>query len=72
MKYKIELDNIKQIRVGDTVLHGGKLRTVSGTDLSCGFMGICLFGDSYKLGLKPVKLVRFYKNADKNTTKHNA
>ena len=62
MKYKIELTHVNQIRVGDTVRHGGKIRTVSGTDLSYdSCMGICLFGDSYKLGLKLVEYVHIFK-----------
>ena len=48
--------NIKDIRIGDTVLHEGFERTVGKNNLkSSEFMGITLWGDSYNLGYKPVK-----------------
>lgn len=53
-----KLINIHDVRVWDTVEHQGKLMTVGINDLKYGeFMGLTLFGDSYALGHKPVKLV---------------
>ena len=49
--------HISLIRQGDTVLHDGKVKTVSGTDRKRGFMGVTIFGDSYRMGTIPVKLV---------------
>lgn len=47
--------HVSLIRVGDTVFHDGKVRTVGRSDLkNDGFMGPTLFGDSYLLGLRPV------------------
>ena len=47
--------HISQIRVGDTILHNGEIKTVSGSNIKkCSFMGISLFGDSYNLGYKLV------------------
>ena len=58
--------SIDRISSGDTVLHGGKLMTVSACDIKrCQFMGFTLFGDSYNLGRKPV-LKGIYKGANSN------
>lgn len=47
--------HISQIQVGDTILHNGEQKTVSGNNLKlCRFMGTTLFGDSYNLGYKLV------------------
>ena len=55
---KIEPVHISHISVGDTVEHGGHLRTVSGNNIKKdSFLGITLFGDSYNLGTKPVSKV---------------
>lgn len=51
--------HISDIRAGDTVSHNGCLRTVCRSDIKRGFMGITLFGDSYRLGLTPVEKVTF-------------
>jgi hypothetical protein len=49
--------HISQIRVGDTVFHDGALRTVGAKDIKrCDFMGCTLFGDSYILGQRPIKI----------------
>ena len=50
------------IRQGDTVIHNGVEKTVSGTDIKRdSFMGTSIFGDSYKLGHKLVSVVIFNK-----------
>lgn len=48
----------ENIKVGDTILcSDGIMRTVSKNNITNGFCGICIFGDSYQLGQKPVKKV---------------
>jgi hypothetical protein len=50
--HKTHKDNI---RVGDAILHDGELRIVGEKDLKyTEFSGLCIFGDSYKLGYEPV------------------
>lgn len=52
--------HISQIKTGDTVFHDGHERTVNDENLKRDFtMGKTLFGDSYNLGYKPVKLIVF-------------
>jgi hypothetical protein len=52
--------HIDRIQPGDTVKHEGELMTVSAANIKRGgFMGSTLFGDSYRLGTKPVELVTF-------------
>lgn len=47
--------HISDVKHGDTVAHQGKIMTVSRNDISYSdFMGRSLFGDSYRLGRKPV------------------
>lgn len=51
-----ELVHISQINVGDVIEHNGEAKTVSGNNLKRSeFMGITIFGDSYKLGSQKVK-----------------
>ena len=46
------------IKVGDTVIHEGELRTVCRNNIGGDtFMGRTLWGDSYRLGTVPVKRV---------------
>lgn len=49
--------HISEIRPGDTILHSdGKIRTVCSNNIKRdSFMGISLFGDTYRLGTIPVK-----------------
>lgn len=49
--------HISEIRSGDTILHtDGKIRTVCEKNITRDrFMGIALFGDSYRLGTISVK-----------------
>ena len=50
--------HIAAIRPGDTVIHDGVEKTVSGTDIKRdGFMGKTVFGDSYRLGRQLVRVV---------------
>jgi hypothetical protein len=54
MNYTTHPTHINLVRAGDTVEVDGKLRTVCQNDLKKGFMGLTLFGDSYRLGTVPV------------------
>ncbi len=48
--------HISQIKVGDVIDRGGKETTVCAHNIKYSeFMGITLFGDSYKLGYQLVK-----------------
>jgi hypothetical protein len=55
---KIKEKNIKDVIVGDLILCSDHIiRTVSANNIKkCPFMGITIFGDSYALGYKPVKV----------------
>lgn len=56
----MEKIHISQIRLGDSVLHNGEVKTVCGRTLNnCPFMGISIFGDTYNLGYKLVTRVNF-------------
>ena len=47
--------HISTIRIGDTILHNGEVKTISGNNIKyCPFIGTTLFGDSYNLGYKLV------------------
>ncbi len=60
--YEIAKTNINAIKAGDTVMHGGHLKTVSACNISCDkFLGTMLFGDSYRGGCMPVKKVLIYQ-----------
>ena len=55
------------IIVGDIIKHDGKILTVCRKDIThCHLLGVCLFGDSYKLGNAPV-----YKYIYNNPVKGN-
>ncbi|WWQ13072.1 hypothetical protein MM5_049 [Morganella phage vB_Mm5] len=51
--------HISKVKPGDTVLHNGELLTVCAKNITNGFMGTCIFGDSYRSGTKLVTLVTF-------------
>ena len=52
--------HISTIKIGDTVLHNGELRTVGKESFNRSeFMGVSIFGDCYRLGTKKVTLVKF-------------
>ena len=57
MKSNMVNVHISEIRPGDTIMHtDGKERTVCRNNIRRdGFMGISLFGDTYRLGIMPVK-----------------
>ncbi len=56
--------HISDVFAADTVFHEGKVRTVCRSDLKRNtFMGTTLFGDSYRLGYKPVLRVVFRRAA---------
>lgn len=58
MERETVLKNISEIRAGDVVRHNGRDMTVGEKDIkAAGFMGVTLFGDSYKLGREPVIVV---------------
>jgi hypothetical protein len=47
--------HISDLRIGDTVKHGGNVITVGRENLKRdNFMGLTLCGDSYRLGAMPV------------------
>lgn len=56
----IEKTHIKDIKVGDTVLFHGVEKTVTAKDIKeDSFMGVTLFGDSYRLGyLAVLKVIK--------------
>jgi len=59
LKYKIVEVNISAIKNGDTILHTDKkVYTVNNCNIKRGFMGITLFGDSYKMGNTLVKKIK--------------
>jgi len=58
----MEETHITNIRIGDTVLHEGVKRTVDKDNIKYSeFMGITLWGDSYKLGTQLVKRITYGK-----------
>ena len=59
MNYDIQLTNKEDIKIGDTVLcNDGNLRTVCRNNITNdSFMGLCIFGDCYRLGYEKVKKV---------------
>lgn len=62
MKYSIKNVHISTISHGDTVNHHGEIKTVGKKDIRRdAFIGFVLFGDSYKLGLEPVKKLIIYR-----------
>ena len=56
MNFNIKEVHISEIRPGDTVEHNGAICTVCRNNIKTGgFMGRTLFGDSYRLGIDPVR-----------------
>jgi hypothetical protein len=61
--YIIEKTHISNINVGDTIMHYGEMKTISGNNLKRdSFMGTTLFGDSYNIGHKLIDRIIFTKN----------
>lgn len=55
---KTEMVDKHEIKIGDTVVHNGGLRTVCKRAFSIDeFMGLLLWGDSYRLGYRLVERV---------------
>lgn len=55
---KIQEVHISTISAGDTILHDDKVRTVTNSNIKrSDFMGISIFGDSYRLGTVLVKKI---------------
>ncbi len=55
MKYTEIKKHISEVRAGDTILHNGKIQTLSPSFIKRGgFMGDTIWGDSYHSGHKPV------------------
>ena len=68
MKYEIKPTHISEIKPGDTVMIDGEMRTVGKDNIKTStFMGITLFGDSYRLGTQPVQKVVIYRAMPNNT-----
>ena len=68
MKYEIKPTHISQIKQGDTVMIDGEMRTVGNHNIKHDeFMGLTLFGDSYRLGSQPVQKVVIYRAMPNNT-----
>lgn len=63
MNYEIKLVNKNDIQVGDAILcKDGNIRTVCRNNINYdSFMGLSIFGDSYRLGYEPVKKVVYLK-----------
>lgn len=63
IKNAVEI-HISQIQPGDIILHtDGNIRTVCCSNIRMDyFMGITLFGDSYRLGTTPVKKLSIITN----------
>lgn len=60
MEYTIKPTHISDIKAGDTILHNGEVKTVSGNNIKGNpFIGKTLFGDSYNLGYKKVEVIAF-------------
>jgi hypothetical protein len=64
--YTIVNRHIDLIKVGDLVLcKDNQIRTISPENIKYGGIGTSIFGDSYRAGMDPVKVViprRFYKD----------
>lgn len=57
---KVTEVRIEVIKPYDTVVHNNEVKTVTKKDIKYNkFIGFTLFGDSYNLGMRKVKLVRF-------------
>ena len=63
LNYDIENIHISRIRIGDTIQHtDGTIKTVGKNNIkNSPFMGITLFGDSYRLGTLLVKRLKYKK-----------
>lgn len=72
MKYTTKNVHISTIRAGDTIEHNGVLHTVCKKDIKNDpFMGITVFGDSYRLGHSPVVLASIFHAKPENISAKN-
>lgn len=63
MNYTIQNVHISTIKQGDTIEHNNEIVTVGKSNIkNSEFMGITIFGDSYKLGYQKVKKVIIVKS----------
>ena len=53
----VAMRHISEVRPGDTIVHMGVMRTVCKKDIRRGFMGLTIFGDSYRMGNVLVAIV---------------
>lgn len=59
---KTKMIHKTEVKIGDTVIHNGELKTVGKETFgSDEFMGLLLWGDSYRCGYKKVELVEEVK-----------
>lgn len=55
---KTKMVHKSEVKIGDTVIHRGYIRTVtSSTFTNDKFMGLLLWGDSYRLGHEKVEVI---------------
>lgn len=55
---KTKMVHKSEVKIGDTVIHRGYLRTVNSNTFSKDeFMGLLLWGDSYRLGQEMVEVI---------------
>lgn len=60
MKYDIKFVHKIDIRVDHAILcEDERVRTVCKKDITTGFMGLCIFGNSYRRGQEKVKKAIF-------------
>jgi hypothetical protein len=63
---KIKYVDRSTIKAGDTIIYDGKVKTVSKNNIGKDdLLGITIFGDSFKNGNEPVKLVLMHKGLHK-------
>lgn len=55
---KTKMVHKSEVKIGDTVIHRGYIRTVNANTFSKDeFMGLLLWGDSYRLGQEMVEVI---------------
>ena len=62
MEYQSEYVHISSIVPGDTIRYNGHLKTVCKSDIKKSeFMGLTIFGDSFKLGYQLIEKINIQK-----------
>mgnify|MGYP003403861598 len=69
---KTDFVHKETIRIGDCIVVDGVMKTVSKGDIRSGFMGITIFGDSFKMGTVPVERCLFPKWFNGGITSYHA